>query len=118
MKLEKAPAWLVTLFDALIEGAGGTRKLMFGHPSLFENGHLCAGLFADTMMVRLAEADRKKLLALKGAKPFAPMPGRPMKEYVVLPPSMLEDEEAVQAWLAKALAYARTLPPKTPKKKR
>jgi len=47
------------------------------------------------MFVRLAEEDRAALLARPGAVVFSPMMGRPMREYVVLPQSVLEDEEAV-----------------------
>ena len=59
-----------------------------------------------------------ELLSQKGAQPFAPMKGRPMKEYVVLPPTMLEDEETVKQWMRRGLDYARSLPAKKKKKKR
>jgi TfoX/Sxy family transcriptional regulator of competence genes len=115
MKLDKPPQWLVQLFDALQGETGGTRRQMFGNPCAFENGQLFTGLFGDGMFVRLSEPDRAALLKTPGATPFAPMAGRPMKEYVVLPPSMLEDEEAVKGWLRRGLAYAQSLPPKQPK---
>jgi len=41
-----------------------------------------------------------------------------MKEYVMLPAEMLEDEEAVKSWMRRGLEYARSLPPKSPKKKK
>ena len=90
---------------------------MFGYPCAFENGQMFAGLFGDGLFVRLGEAGRAELLAIEGAAPFSPMEGRPMKEYVVLPPAMLEDEEAVKGWMSRGLAYARTLPGKKPKAK-
>lgn len=68
---------------------------MFGYPLAFANDQLFCGLFADAMFVRLAEEDRAALLARPGAVVFSPMMGRPMREYVVLPQSVLEDEEAV-----------------------
>ena len=113
--MDKSPQWLVQLFDALQPEIGGTRKVMFGYPTAFENSQLFTGLFADTMFVRLGERERKELLAQKGAQQFAPMKGRPMKEYVVLPPSMLEDEEAVKTWMRRGLEYARSLPAKKKK---
>ena len=112
MKLAKSPAWLVELFDALQPEVGGDRKQMFGYPCAFEGGNLFTGLFADTLFVRLGEADRERLLRTKGAARFEPMKGRPMREYVVLPPSMLEDEEAVKSWMRLGLDHARSLPPK------
>ena len=55
-------------------------------------------------MVRLSEADRAKALAEAGAKPFAPG-GRPMREYVVLPPAIVADKRE-----ARHLAQARHRP--------
>jgi TfoX/Sxy family transcriptional regulator of competence genes len=112
MKFDKSPAWLVQLFDALQPEVGGTRKQMFGCPVAFENGQMFAGLFGRGMFVRLGEKDRQALLASEGAHLFEPMMGRPMKEYVVLPPALLEDEQSVTAWLRRGLEYARSLPPK------
>jgi TfoX/Sxy family transcriptional regulator of competence genes len=118
MKFDKSPAWLVQLFDALQPEVGGQRKQMFGYPVAFENGQLFSGLFADGMFVRLDTTEREDLLAQKGAHPFEPMKGRPMREYVVLPAGMLEDEDEVKGWMRRGLAYARSLPPKKPAKKR
>src|SRR5438128_9549795 len=112
MKLAKSPPWLVQLFDALQPDVGGERKQMFGYPCAFANGHLFTGLFQDTLFVRLGEADRATLLASRGARSFSPMEGRPMKEYVVLPGTMLEDEEAVKRWMRRGLGFAESLPPK------
>ena len=47
--------------------------------------------------------------------PFEPM-GRPMKEYVVLPPETVADPAALSAWFGRAYRYAaHNLPPKLPK---
>jgi hypothetical protein len=35
-----------------------------------------------------------------------------MKEWGVLPPALLKDKPELKRWLAKGLAYARSLPPK------
>lgn len=117
MKFDKSPAWLVQFFQALQSEVGGTPRKMFGHPSAFENGQLFTGLFGDGLFVRLGEEDRAELLKLRGALPFAPMKGRPMKEYVVLPPSLIDDEEAVKSWMRRGLEYARSLPPRSAAKK-
>lgn len=112
MAFPKSPAWLVELFQAT---APGELRKMFGCPVSFENGQMFAGVFGDGLFVRLGEAERRELLALPGAAPFAPMKGRPSREYVVLPPAMLEDEEAVSGWMERARAYASALPAKKKK---
>ena len=61
---------------------------MFGCPAYFTGGNLFAGVWQETLMLRLSEDDRAAVTAAGGG-PFEPMPGRPMKEYVALPPSMV-----------------------------
>lgn len=112
MKFVKSPPSLVQLFDALQRDVGGVRKQMFGYPCAFENGHLFTGLFGDGLFVRLGERERAQLLESRAAAPFEPMKGRPMREYVLLSASMLEDEEAVESWMRRGLEYAQSLPPK------
>ena len=115
-KWKKSPAELIATFDAAIAGQPGVeRRQMFGYPSAFLGGNLLSGLFQDQMMVRLSEADRAKALAEAGAKPFAPG-GRPMREYVVLPPAIVADKRKLGTWLKRAITYAGTLPAKKAKK--
>jgi TfoX/Sxy family transcriptional regulator of competence genes len=90
---------------------------MFGCPAYFSGGNLFAGVWQDTLMLRLSEEDRAEVAAA-GGRPFEPMPGRPMKEYVALPPSLVADADAAAAWVRKAAAYAASLPPKKKKKPR
>jgi hypothetical protein len=72
-----------------------------------------AGLFQDSMTLRLPESDRAVFLKQKGAKVFEPMPGRPMREYVVVPDWMLREEEPLSGYLDRARAYAASLAPKS-----
>ena len=90
---------------------------MFGCPAYFTGGNLFAGVWQETLMLRLSEDDRAEVTAAGGG-PFEPMPGRPMKEYVALPPSMVADPDATAAWVRKAAAYAASLPPKKKKPRR
>jgi TfoX/Sxy family transcriptional regulator of competence genes len=115
-KFAKPPPWLVTLFDELIAGTAGERRQMFGSPCGFLDGQLFSGVFGAQLFVRLSEEDRAKLLS-EGAQLFDPMGGRPMKEYVVLPAALLDDERAVRRWMDSAVQYARALGPKKAKKK-
>src|SRR5438874_1535430 len=108
------PAELVAVFDSVLpDDPRVLRKPMFGMPAAFVGGNLFTGLFEDSMMVRLAPEKREQLLALPGAQPFAPMAGRPMKEYVVVPATMIGDREALQAWVEAAFEYGASLPDKS-----
>ncbi len=75
---------------------------MFGMPSLKSDGKAFAGFFRDAMIFKLGELARSEALALSGAKHFDPMGGRPMKEWVEVPP----EHEARWAGFARlALEY-------------
>ena len=91
---------------------------MFGYPCVFAGGNMFGGLHEHRCFVRLGEAQRKRLLDVPGASCFEPIAGRRMKEYVVVPDSFSRAELA--EWLALALRYAVSLPPRrrTPKRAR
>ena len=59
----------------------------------------------------LPELERDKLGAA-GGTPFEPMPGRRMREYMVLPPAFAADAELMRAWLARAFRHTAKLPAK------
>jgi TfoX/Sxy family transcriptional regulator of competence genes len=109
---KKTPPETVAAFgDALPSSPRITRRPMFGYASAFVNGNMFAGTFQDAIVVRLAEADRTALLKVAGAAPFEPM-GHPMKEYVVLPPSIRARPKDLSAWIERGHRYALTLPAK------
>jgi TfoX/Sxy family transcriptional regulator of competence genes len=112
-KWEKSPEALVQLFDRVLpEGSNIERRKMFGYPCAFVNGNMFAGLFAKQMFVRLSAEARLSMIAEHNAKPLEPMPGRPMKDYIVVPPALMIHETAFRALIAQALAFGTSLPPK------
>ena len=114
-KWRKSPQSLIETFEVVMPGPPEVeRRKMFGYPSCFVNGNLMGGLHESDMILRLSEGDREALLA-EGGRPFEPMAGRRMREYIVAPEAMLDDHPRLQDWIAKSLAYASGLPPKTPK---
>jgi len=74
-----------------------------------------AGLHQESFIVRLSEADRASAGERHGARAFEPMPGRPMREYVVLPEAVLADRRKLATYMRRALDYAGSLPPKVKK---
>jgi TfoX/Sxy family transcriptional regulator of competence genes len=114
----KSPPELIARFDELAQLAGDTdRKLMFGYPVCVLRGNMFMGLHQDSLILRLAAADRAEFLARYDAGLFEPMPGRPMKEYVVVPPSLVYDDDAVSEWVRRSRTWADQLPAKKAKKK-
>lgn len=117
MAWRKSPPALIAAFDgALPDDPHVERRKMFGYPAAFAHGHLFTGLHQENLMVRLGEAQRAALVK-NGGRPFEPMPGRAMREYVVVPDTIVEDKRALAMWLKRGLAYVGTLPPKTARRK-
>ena len=117
MKLRKSPEALVATFDDVMPGPPATKRKMFGFPAGFVNGNMFMGLSEDSMILRLPPELREELIQRHGAKHFAPMAGRMMKEYVALPESLIRDREKLFAWVAKALVHGESLEPKAAKAK-
>ncbi len=117
MAWKKSSPALVELFSSVAPGEPAERRQMFGFPAAFVNGHLFMSLFEDDFVLRLPDDARAKMMKIKGARPFEPMPGRPMKEYVVAPASVVKDEKTLRKWIGESLAYAMSLPAKSKKAK-
>ena len=67
------------------------RRKMWGMPSFTANGKAAGGLWSDDMVFKLTGAEaRERALALPGAHRFAPIEGREMKEWVVVPQAQSE----------------------------
>jgi hypothetical protein len=101
----------------MAEYADAEPRAMFGCPVFFIGGNMCIGAFEDGFILRLSAADQEELLQRPGIVHFAPM-DRPMREYLLVPPSVHADEAFFRAWIARAVAYTRTLPPPAPKKRK
>ena len=113
MTWEKSSQELVDLFTSLAPtGAGVEQKKMFGWPCCFFNGNLFIGLHKQSMIFRLAEADRADFLKLDGASEFEPMPGRKMKGYVILSEPAQRDPKELSQWINRSLQFASALPAK------
>ena len=111
MAWAKSSPRLVAAFASVMPSPPAERKTMFGYPSAFVNGNLFMGLWQEEMMLRLPEGQRAEVIRM-GGKPFAPMPERPMKEYVSLPPDMIYDTARLVPWVRRSLDYTLHLPAK------
>src|SRR6516165_12198220 len=99
-----------------LAGSGAVQEVkMFGGLCFMLNGNMVAGTSKRGMLVRVGKDQQPSALARPGAKRME-MTGRPMEGYVFVdpPPS---DDRSLQDWLALAVAFVKTLPPKLPKSK-
>jgi hypothetical protein len=116
MQMPKSPPALIERFDAVAaDFPEATRRLTFGYPCLYVGGNMVTGLFGESWHVRVGNDDTEELLRLPGARPFEPMPGRPMTGFTLLPEAIVDDDAAVREWVGRAIAHVSTMPVKTPK---
>lgn len=115
MAWKKSSPALVAIFEAALpDDPRVERRQMFGYPAAFANGNLFTGLHQENLMVRLDDQGRAALQK-KGGSPFEPMPGRSMREYVVVPANIVATPRSLKAWMRKSLQYAGSLPAKAKK---
>jgi TfoX/Sxy family transcriptional regulator of competence genes len=103
--------------QAVPHDAAVTLRPMFGNLAAFANGYLFAGLFGDDVFVR-ADDDAQARIMGEGGTAFAPMPGRPMRAYVMLPTAWRTETPRLADESRLALVHTMGLPPKEPKPKK
>jgi TfoX/Sxy family transcriptional regulator of competence genes len=117
MAWKKPSPELSSILEKALKGMEARNKPMFGCPAYFVGDNWFSGVHEDRLLVRLNEKDREKMWAQHpDAQLFEPMPGRVMKEFVVLPPAVVDDTKELKKWLKLGHAYSATLPPKKKKK--
>lgn len=118
MQMPKASEADKDFFRSILPDDRGVEvKAMFGNLGAFVNGNMFAGLFGQTVGVRLGELDRVVLEEIEGSGPFGPVE-RPMGGYTGLPKAWADEPEQASLWVAKAHSYVATWPPKSAKVRR
>jgi TfoX/Sxy family transcriptional regulator of competence genes len=118
MKWEKPSQRILDLFDHYVpQEEFIERRKMFGLPCAFINNNMFIGIYKQTLFLRLSNEDRSMMLTLPQATPFEPRPGRIMKEYIVISPKSLYNENWMTDLITKSITYVQSLPPKEKKKR-
>ncbi len=87
-----------------------TRKKMFGGTCYLLNGNMMAGVYKNSLILRLGEEKAAQALGDPVVRPFD-ITGRIMKGWVMVEPEGTQDDELAQ-WLSFAKEFVDTLPPK------
>ncbi len=93
------------------EVSGLAEKKMFGGVGYLVNGNMACGVNGDRLIVRIPEAEYTEALNLPHVQVFD-MTGRPMKGWITVDPSGVENDKDLKIWVDRGLEYSRTLPPK------
>jgi len=91
---------------------GLTEKRMFGGLAFLIGGHMSVSASGDGgLLVRVDPEQTKALLAEPHARPMV-MRGREMDGWLRVDAEGLRDKRALEKWVRRGVAYARSLPPK------
>ncbi len=91
---------------------GVSEQRMFGGLAFLINGNMSVSASGQGgLLLRVAPQDTDKLLRLAHARPFE-MRGRTMEGWLRVDAAGLASRRQLERWVARGLAYARTLPHK------
>ncbi len=96
-----------------LAGEPVVEKKMFGGLAFLLGGHL--GVSASGrggMLVRVSPADSDAVLEEPGAALMQMTNRPPMDGWIHVSPDVLDDDEVLERWVDRGVAYARSLPPK------
>jgi TfoX/Sxy family transcriptional regulator of competence genes len=96
---------------ALAPAEAVDERKMFGGIAFLQRGHMVCGVVGDTLMLRLG-AERADAALDEPHTRAMDFTGRPMRGMVYVDPPGFQTDEALAAWVGRALEHAATLPPK------
>ena len=97
--------------DVLARRKNIEEKKMFGCICFLLNGNALAGVWKDSLIARLGPVEGEAALREPHVKVFD-ITGRPMRNWVMVEPEGVEDEDQLKAWIERATKFVRTLPGK------
>lgn len=99
---------------ALSRVAGVTEKRMFGGVGFLLHDHMLVGIWNASLIARVGAEAASVALHEPHVRPFD-VTGRPMTGWLMIEPDGVETDRQLDAWVALACAFVRSLPPKSPK---
>jgi TfoX/Sxy family transcriptional regulator of competence genes len=119
MKWEKMSMETAQRLEVIAKPYACQKKPMFGHEVYWVNGNMFTGVFESSIWIRLSQQDQAEFLGkFKDAKQFEPMAGRPMKDYIVVPESVLGNTELLNLWMKRSYDFTSSMPEKKAKPKK
>ena len=98
--------------ELVLSERGVTEQRMFGGLAFLINGNMSVSASGQGgLLLRVDPAETNRLLASKHAEPFE-MRGRAMQGWLRVDPEGLRTKRQLERWVARGVAYARSLPSK------
>ncbi len=90
---------------------GVTEKKMFGGLAFMLRGHLCCGIVADELMLRVGPDRYGELLEAPHVRPMD-FTGKPLRGFLYIEPKGFATAAGLARWIDIAAGFVRTLPAK------
>jgi len=86
-------------------------KMMFGGVGFLLNGNMLVGVWKDALIVRLGPDGYEDALLEPHVKEFD-ITGKPMKNWILVEPKGVVEDERLKDWIQRAVKFVGKLPPK------
>lgn len=90
---------------------GFTEMKLFGGIGFLLHGHMCIGIWKNSLIARVGPDAYKSSLSEFGAREFD-ITGRPMTGWVMIDAEGIATPADLRAWIDLAVRFVKTLPPK------
>jgi TfoX/Sxy family transcriptional regulator of competence genes len=97
--------------DSLARKKGVEEKKMFGGVGFLLHGNLLVGVWKESLIVRLGPGERDEALKEPHVKEFD-ITGRPMRNWVLVEPQGVVEDDQLNDWIQRALKFVGKLPAK------
>jgi TfoX/Sxy family transcriptional regulator of competence genes len=97
--------------DTLARRKGVEEKRMFGGVGFLLNGNMLVGVWKDSLIVRLGADQGEDALLEPHVKDFD-ITGRPMKNWILVDPEGVVDDDQLKDWIQRAVKFVGRLPKK------
>lgn len=97
--------------DALGRRKGVEEKKMFGGLCFLLNGNLLVGVWKDALIARLGPGGGEAALREPHVRVFD-ITGKPMRNWVLVAPEAVEEDDQLADWIGRATEFVATLPAK------
>jgi TfoX/Sxy family transcriptional regulator of competence genes len=98
---------------ALARRRGVVERRMFGGLAFMVRGHMAVGVLDSNLVLRLGKEGAAAALTTRHVRPMD-FTGTPMTSMVYVELTGYRTKTQLDRWIAAALAFVRTLPPKEP----
>lgn len=103
---------LAVRIRAILAGRKGVEEMrLFGGLAFLLNGHICVGVWKNSLIARLGADQAEAALREQYVKPFD-VTGKAMKGWVLVGPPGVAEEEPLADWVRLAVEFVGQMPAK------